>query len=176
MKREFRLLCLCGLIMGPTLAPGQTPGIHWWSLDGGFQYSPGPGVAVIATGGQNVAGVMKGENLRLTAGFLAHPLTHSAVLGIPAGQGLPTLFSLDQNFPNPFNPATHVRYQLPVVSEVRLSIFDLLGREVDVPVHCVQTPGTYEVRWNAAGMASGVYFYRLTAGDFVQIRKMVVLK
>jgi hypothetical protein len=176
MRREFRLWFIWGLIMGPSLAPSQTPGIHWWSLDGGFQYSPGSGVAVIATGGQNAAGVMQGDNLRLTAGFLAHPGTGAAVLGIPADPGLPAEFSLAQNFPNPFNPTTLVRYQLPVVSEIRLSIFDLLGREVDVPVHGVQPPGTYEVRWNAAGMASGVYFYRLTAGDFVQTRKMVVVK
>ena len=96
----------------------------------------------------------------------------------------PDAFVLHQNYPNPFNPTTAVSFQLPVVSDVRLVVYDLLGREVAVLVNEMKAPGSYEVRFDATGLASGVYFYRLTArptdsgqaGTFVQTRKMVVVK
>jgi hypothetical protein len=80
------------------------------------------------------------------------------------------------NFPNPFNPTTVVSYQLPGVSDVRLSVFDILGREVAVLVNERKAHGTYEVNFDGSSLASGVYFYRLTAGQFAQTRKMVVIK
>ena len=89
---------------------------------------------------------------------------------------LPTGYQLEQNFPNPFNPTTVVSYQLPVVSDVRLGVYDLLGREVAVLVDGHRTAGTYSVRWDASGFASGVYFYRLNAGQYVESRKMVLMK
>ena len=85
-------------------------------------------------------------------------------------------FSLLPNFPNPFNPETSIRYEIAESRSVRLVIYDILGREVGVPVNERKAPGIYEARFNASGVASGVYFYRLTAGNFVQTRKMVVLK
>ena len=81
-----------------------------------------------------------------------------------------------QNYPNPFNPATVVRYRLQTASEVRLVVLDVLSREVAVLVNDRKAPGTYQVAFGALGLSSGVYFYRLTAGAFVQTRKMVVLK
>jgi predicted GH43/DUF377 family glycosyl hydrolase len=90
--------------------------------------------------------------------------------------GLPTIFTLEQNYPNPFNPTTVVSFQLPVVSKVRLVVYDLLGREVAVLVNERKMPGRYELKFDASGLASGVYLYRLTVGSFVQTRKMIVLK
>jgi predicted outer membrane repeat protein len=103
---------------------------------------------------------------------------------IPLGVGdqpdvttnLPLRFELGPNYPNPFNPATVVSYQLPAVSDVRLVVYDLLGREVAVLVNEKKAPGEYEVRFDGSGLSSGVYLYRLTAGDFVQTRKMVIVK
>jgi hypothetical protein len=89
---------------------------------------------------------------------------------------IPVRFALEQNFPNPFNPTTVVSYQLPAVSDVRLVVYDLLGREVAVLVNEKKAPGTYEVRFDAAGLASGTYIYRLEAGSSVQARKMVLVK
>lgn len=83
---------------------------------------------------------------------------------------------MQQNYPNSFNPATVVRYQLPVVSDVKLVVYDLLGREVSVLVNERKAPGSYSVMFDAAGLASGVYFYRLTAGEFVQVRKLLMLR
>jgi hypothetical protein len=88
----------------------------------------------------------------------------------------PLDFELSQNYPNPFNPATSIGYGISNTEFVTLKVFDILGREVAVLVNEKKAPGSYEVKFDAAGLASGVYLYRLSAGDFVQTRKMVVVK
>jgi hypothetical protein len=93
-----------------------------------------------------------------------------------AGNDLPRDFSLAQNYPNPFNPLTNVDFQLPISSHVNLRIFDLLGREVAVLADEVRKAGSYHVSWDAAKMPSGMYVYRLTAGNFVSVRKMILTK
>jgi hypothetical protein len=90
--------------------------------------------------------------------------------------GIPVLVHLYQNYPNPFNPTTVISYQLPVVSNVRLGVYDLLGREVSVLVNEKKNAGVHEVKFDASGLSSGVYFYRLTAGTFVQARKLLLLR
>ena len=89
---------------------------------------------------------------------------------------LPGGWFLSQNFPNPFNPTTAVSYQLPAVSDVKLVVYDMLGREVAVLVKERKPAGNYELSFDASGLAGGVYFYRLTAAQFVQTRRMIVLK
>jgi hypothetical protein len=89
---------------------------------------------------------------------------------------LPRRFSLGQNYPNPFNPSTTVKYELPTSSTVKLSVFDMLGREVIVLVSERQEAGIHEVKFDASGLSSGMYFYRLQAGDFVQARKLLLVR
>jgi hypothetical protein len=88
----------------------------------------------------------------------------------------PQTFALGQNYPNPFNPSTAIKYQIPAVSDVRLEIFDLLGRKVSTLVSERQAAGSYQATFNAANFASGVYFYRLQAGSFVETKKMLLVK
>jgi hypothetical protein len=88
----------------------------------------------------------------------------------------PTSFALEANYPNPFNPVTTIRYRIPDASRVSLTVFDALGREVATLVDRRQEPGAYETTFDAAGLASGVYLYRLRAGAFVETRKMTVVK
>jgi ligand-binding sensor domain-containing protein len=88
----------------------------------------------------------------------------------------PASFSLGQNYPNPFNPSTVVSYRLPVVSNVKLAIYDLLGREVAVLVDEIKKAGTYEVRFDGSHLASGVYFYRIQAEGFTKARRLLLLK
>jgi hypothetical protein len=90
--------------------------------------------------------------------------------------GVPTTFALEQNYPNPFNPATGIRFQLPGASHVRLSVYDLLGREVAVLVDDRVGPGRYQVSFDGAGLSSGVYIYRLVAGSFIESRRMLLTK
>jgi hypothetical protein len=88
----------------------------------------------------------------------------------------PEPFALMQNYPNPFNPSTTFRYALPKSSEVRLSVYDILGREVPVLVNERRDAGVHEVKFDASSLSSGVYFYRIQAGTYVETRKLLVLK
>ena len=89
---------------------------------------------------------------------------------------LPTEFLLSQNYPNPFNPSTKLSYSITQSGLVTIKVFDLLGIEIETLVNEEKPVGTYELNWNAANLPSGVYFYRLQAGDFIQTRKMILLK
>ena len=90
--------------------------------------------------------------------------------------GMPVAFRLHQNYPNPFNPSTIIKYELHKSSMVTLSVYDMLGREVSVPVNERRDAGVHEVTFDGSGLASGVYFYRLQAGGFVQSKRLVLLK
>ena len=100
----------------------------------------------------------------------------------PKVPGAPNAFKMSPNYPNPFNPTTTIHYQVPITSNVILSIYDMLGRKVTELVHKHQQPGRYDVEWNAAGQASGVYIYQIVAvGDngnkkYVDTRKMILVK
>jgi hypothetical protein len=85
-------------------------------------------------------------------------------------------FTLDQNFPNPFNPNTLIKYSIPKSSQVSLKIFNTLGQEMETLVNEEKQVGTYEVNWNASNLQSGVYFYRLQADSFIETKKMILLK
>ncbi len=85
-------------------------------------------------------------------------------------------FKLQNNYPNPFNPTTTIGYTLSERTDVLITIYDLLGKEITTLVSEIQDAGFKSVQWNATNVASGVYFYQITAGDFVQTRKMVLLK
>lgn len=88
----------------------------------------------------------------------------------------PKIFLLSQNYPNPFNAITNIQYQLPASSEVLLTIYDIRGYEVLRLVESEQLAGYHQIAWNATNVASGIYFYRIQVGDFVQTRKMFLLK
>jgi hypothetical protein len=92
------------------------------------------------------------------------------------GLGQPVAYRLVQNYPNPFNPATRIRYTLPERSAVTLKVFNVLGQQVGTLVNEVQEQGNYVALFDAKGLASGVYYYRLEAGDFTQTMKMLLMK
>jgi len=100
----------------------------------------------------------------------------STTTGVSRQGTVPTRFSLDQNFPNPFNPATVISFRLSAVSFVRLTVFDILGREVATLVNGERGAGSYQVDFDASQLSSGIYLYQLRAGDNVQTRKMILMK
>jgi hypothetical protein len=126
------------------------------------------------------------------------PLSQMITSADPFKNELPHGFSLCQNYPNPFNPSTTIRYELPSLLMVRLSVYDILGREVAVLVNEWQDAGVYEVKFSAGsgsspagpedwgkharsggdatGLATGMYFYRIQAGEFTQSRKLILSK
>ena len=104
----------------------------------------------------------------------------SDILGID-GETLPTVFALHNNYPNPFNPVTNILYDIPEVSDVTLEIYNVMGQRVRTLVQGSHEPGRYQIRWNATndlgqGLSSGMYIYRIQAGDFVSVKKLVLMK
>jgi C-terminal processing protease CtpA/Prc len=91
-------------------------------------------------------------------------------------ENLPQEFGLQQNYPNPFNPSTRIKYQLPIQSHVTLKVYNLLGQEVATLVDGVEEPGYKSVRWDASGVASGVYFSRLESGGSIETKKLLLLR
>ena len=89
---------------------------------------------------------------------------------------VPGIFRLEQNYPNPFNPTTTITYELPQAAHVRLTVCDILGREVQMLLNEMKQPGRYETTFNASKLASGVYFYRLRAGDYMSTKKLILLR
>ncbi len=108
-------------------------------------------------------------------GLIEH--TASAGTGINGGgSGVPRVFDLDQNFPNPFNPSTVIGYRLPVTSHVTLRVYDAIGRVIETLVSERQDAGHHFVRFDGSGLPSGVYFYRIQAGDYTATKKLLFLK
>lgn len=96
--------------------------------------------------------------------------------GINNGITIPEKFSLSQNYPNPFNPATNLEFRISELGFVSLKIYDVLGNEIATLVNERKTPGSYSVKWNASNFSSGIYFYKLIAGEFSETRRMLLLK
>ena len=182
MKRISASGRFMGLILLaiPIHAWPQTSAIPWSSFSGGFGVSSSANTTVYSSAGE-IVGTAEGGNTSVRSGFLVIRLQPGATTAIDMSEGLPTTYALHPAYPNPFNPVTTLRYDLPERAELALTIYDLLGREVrrwQVP-H--QAAGYHTLRWDGADskgnpVASGVYLYRLEAGGFTQARKMVLLR
>jgi hypothetical protein len=91
-------------------------------------------------------------------------------------KNIPDQFSLEQNYPNPFNPATTIRYSVPKEVLVTMKLYNILGEEAAVIVNEIKQPGNYNITFEANNLSSGVYFYRIKAGDFSEVKKMIINK
>ncbi len=125
-----------------------------------------------------------GNSIGATTGYDIAIIKYSQTpTSVESETDVPSSYDLSQNYPNPFNPSTKIRYTIPNVSQsgvegsrVQLKIYDVLGNEVATLVNEEKSAGSYEVKFNASQLSSGVYFYKLQAGSFVQTKKMVLLK
>ncbi len=106
--------------------------------------------------------------------FSVTPRTSSSDVGVVVSS--PAAFMLHQNFPNPFNPTTVIRYQVPTSSFVTITVFDILGKTVAALVQKKQEAGFYDIQFNAGALTSGLYFYRFQAGDVTCVKKMILMK
>ncbi|MBK9099521.1 MAG: T9SS type A sorting domain-containing protein [bacterium] len=111
---------------------------------------------------------------------LSQPFHADFGLSVDDSGIFPNEFSLSQNFPNPFNPSTVISYQLPVAGNVTLKVYDVLGNEIATLVNEEKQAGTYEVEFNPSSSikspVSGIYFYRLKSGNYIETKKMVLLR
>jgi Secretion system C-terminal sorting domain len=125
-----------------------------------------------------------GRNICISLSAVQSHLNHGDFLGfcgdafIEPGinNQIPAEHMLYSNYPNPFNPSTGIRFDLPAASQVRLTVYDLSGREIEVLVNGMLEAGQYDVKWNAENYPSGVYIYKIDAGSYTASRKMVLLK
>jgi len=148
-------------------------GTNWTAVNEGF-----PGSLYGATYYVQVRCLVScGQHLfaSTTTGVWRRPLSE-LITKVKDSMVLPTAFALLQNYPNPFNPTTAISYQSAVASEVRLVVFDMLGRVVAVLVNEKKDAGFYEVKFDGSNHASGIYIYRLQAGDYIDSKKLVLLK
>lgn len=112
----------------------------------------------------------------MLANMQAAQQKYSSITAVADKQPLPTSFSLDQNYPNPFNPSTKISYQLPQSGFVTLKVYNAIGKEVATLVNEEKSAGRYEINFDAAGLTSGVYFYKITTNNFTQTNKMLLIK
>ena len=109
-------------------------------------------------------------------GCILDGIVYGTLTDVKVDKHIVSNFTLSQNFPNPFNPTTTIRYSIPEKSNVRINIYDIVGREVSMLLNEEKAPGQYEVNFDAGNLSSGIYFYSITAGTFNKIRKMLLLK
>ncbi len=142
-----------------------------------------PGVTVLPSGNYtvrvntNFSGLLSFNFEIKSGGWSYWKDSKQVVVGVEEELNeLPTEYLLSQNYPNPFNSSSIIKYSIPKSSHITLKIFNILGKEITTLVNEEKFVGTYEVNWNAENLTSGVYFYKLQAGEFVQTRKMILLK
>jgi endoglucanase len=139
---------------------------HWYNPQGLFDWKAVDRLKIVAEQ-QSLQGIdILFDNIRVS-----DPTTSVTFRGAS-----PREFQLQQNYPNPFNPSTTIKYELPSASEMTLTVYDMLGREVSVLVNEKRDAGVYEVKCDMSGLSSGAYFYRLTAGSYVQTRTLMLLR
>jgi hypothetical protein len=125
---------------------------------------------ILANGNEIVAGCRDGRIKCFSGGtYFAEGITNLS-------NAIPGKYSLEQNYPNPFNPQTKIKFALPKDEFVKITIFDISGRAIDNIVNEKLTAGTYEAEFNGSNFASGTYFYKIEAGNFVETKKMILVK
>ncbi len=132
----------------------------------------------------NITEIKKGNDSQLYIGTYAEGLFEADIItGLEEGISMASSYFLSQNYPNPFNPSTYIKFKIANTEFVSLKIYDVLGKEIAVLINEEKEPGEYEINFNAAGLTSGVYFYKLSAtpvggqpGSFTETKKMILLR
>ena len=153
----------------------QNSQVNWSAFSSGFGVSNSVNSVTMSSAGQSFAGTSTNGNSKVISGFLAY--TSIIITDVSDEQEIiPTVYKLNQNYPNPFNPSTVISWQLPVSGQVSLKIYDILGNEVATLVNENKEAGYYEVQFDGSQLASGMYIYRLTAGNYISTKKMLMIK
>ena len=167
------------LVFSLIFAAGEK--IPWWSVNsGGNIYSSSTNYKCCGSVTQSVAGKVAGDNYCAYAGFWTPWLEATDVEGEEEME-VPREFSLSQNYPNPFNPHTVIAYALPKESHVKITVYNILGQKVRILKDEIEEGGHKRVVWDGRDnsgneVTSGIYFYKIVAGNFVKAKKMMMVK
>jgi len=131
---------------------------------------------IAGTVGQSLIGNTGNQSNFIKSGFWEQANGLITDVEVPYNKTIPKEFKLFQNYPNPFNPSTTIQFSLPKESFTKLEIFNALGEKVSTLVSEMLSPGVYKYKWDAYRFSSGVYFYRIIADNFVQTKKLLLLK
>jgi hypothetical protein len=171
VKNKALLICLL-LLSGTAFSQYQITN----SVTGsGGDIMSGSGYIFSSTVGEGVIGNSMNTLNQHYAGFW-YTYLQQTITGIENQENVPVSFTLEQNYPNPFNPATKIKYAVPERTIVTIKIYDITGSEMYTLVNKELDSGWYETNFNAAALSSGVYFYRMQAGSYVNIKKMLLIK
>ena len=146
-------------------------GTSWEAVNSGLSYENDYIYSLVVSGPYIFAGT-----LHVNGGVWRRPLSEMITPVEITPTVFPARFLLEQNYPNPFNPSTVISYKLPVNSDVTLKVYDVRGNEVTTLADEYKPSGSYEVKFEARGLSSGIYFYKLQSGSFVETKKMLLLK
>jgi hypothetical protein len=182
-KMQFRVwvTTMLFVFLTFTLVLATSENISWWSVNGGGNVnSSSPNYAIRSSVGQPVSGKATGGSYQSSCGFW---LPWSSPSDVDEDEDLmgPRQFSISQNYPNPFNPNTLIEYALPKTSHVKIVIYNILGQKVRILKDEMEQSGHKTVIWDGKDdsgneVSSGIYFYRIVAGDFIKSMKMLMVK
>lgn len=182
-RRTIRYVCFLTFAIGLTLTHSNVQAQAYMIGNGVFGNGggniTGGEYMINGTVGQPCIGIVSNSSYEIMSGIGhdVHGVMWTDVLeDFEQVSSLPSTFSLSQNYPNPFNPTTTIVFALPRRSQVNMTLYNVLGQTVATLVDKELSAGEYEVTLNGNGLSSGVYFYRIIAGDFVQGKKLVLLK
>jgi hypothetical protein len=177
IRKKIIKIYFFSLITLPFFINAQTNSdVQWSVFDNGFSTSINNNSSILSQIGEPLTGKSNNETSEVTGGFLAGIIILNSVTSINDNQNKPLSYELYQNFPNPFNPTTKIKYSIARASYVKLKIYDIIGSEVAELVNEEKPIGSYEVWLDGSKLASGVYIYRLQAGSFINTKKMILLK
>lgn len=163
-----------------------TPSIFYWLLilscsffearaQSTLEYQSGTTIEV-TNGADICVDSLGGDGAIINNGTFCGNTTDINIKAKDSSLAIPSSFALDQNYPNPFNPSTKINFKLASNSFVKLIVFDLLGNEIRTLVNEEKQAGSYDVEFDASGLSSGIYFYKIQTKDFINTKKMLLMK
>lgn len=173
-KPLWSLPCFFFLLLSIQITLAQNQ-IAFGVISGGGEKISNNEYSLIGTVGQPVIGKLTSNTNQKFSGFW-YLYSEDVLTAIEDEETIPNSFKLEQNYPNPFNPSTVIKYAVPERSSVLIKVYNIVGEEVAKLVSEEKDQGWYEVTLNSTGLASGIYIYRMTAGNFINTKKMILIK
>ena len=178
MKTTTTTLAAIAFLVLPIRGPAQTSTVPWSAFTAwGYEVSSSSTTIVKSAVGQGFVGTLQGASSIIESGFLVDTLFRTLATSVTERGGYPERsMHLQQNYPNPFNPSTTIRFEIPRTSQVSLRVYNVLGQEIETLVDEEKPAGIFDMQFSASNLSSGIYMYRLWAGDYVSTKRMLVLK